>query len=195
MMGNVIEMIYPDLSKIEQRFDVAGRLEWFKNKRGQEITYSYDSDGRLIIKTLPEGTVDFSYDDKDRLSEVSGPGYRYQYDYGVAFVGGNSPLVKETNLDTGLWTEHIYDTNGLPQRYYDSLLWEKGYQYNFTSGWTHPGLTKCEKRCVDIHEATPSHVNAGAMNFAAAELQGYTYEKLCLEYEMGINHQWRWPFR
>ena len=64
-----------------------------------------------------------------------------------------------------------------------------------SSGWTHPGLTKCEKRCVDIHEATPSHVNAGAMNFAAAELQGYTYEKLCLEYEMGIIHQWRWPFR
>jgi len=134
MMGNVIEMIYPDLSKIEQRFDVAGRLEWFKNKRGQEITYAYDSDGRLIIKTLPEGTVDFSYDDRDRLSEVSGPGYHYKYDYGVAFVGGNSPLVKETNLENGLWVQHIYDTNGLPVRYYDSFLWEKGYQYNFTSG-------------------------------------------------------------
>jgi len=48
MMGNVIEMIYPDLSKIEQRFDVAGRLEWFKNKRGQEITYAYDADGNLV---------------------------------------------------------------------------------------------------------------------------------------------------
>jgi len=83
---------------------------------------------------LPEGAVDFSYDDKDRLSEVSGPGYRYKYDYGVAFVGGNSPLVMEINLENGQWGQHIYDTNGLPVRYYDSFLWEKGYQYNFTSG-------------------------------------------------------------
>jgi YD repeat-containing protein len=37
IMGNVTEMIYPDSSKLEQAYDVAGRLTTFTNKRLQKI--------------------------------------------------------------------------------------------------------------------------------------------------------------
>jgi YD repeat-containing protein len=42
IMGNAIEMIYPDGSKIKQGFDTAGRLKTFTNKRNQSIHYSYN---------------------------------------------------------------------------------------------------------------------------------------------------------
>jgi YD repeat-containing protein len=44
IMGNAIEMIYPDRSKIKQVFNIAGRLKIFTNKRKQSIQYSYDAD-------------------------------------------------------------------------------------------------------------------------------------------------------
>jgi RHS repeat-associated protein len=57
-----------------------------------------------------------------------------------------------------------------------------------------PELSKCVKRCVEIHESVPSHKNPGSMSLAASEVQGYYYEKWCLEYELGLVNYWRWPF-
>jgi YD repeat-containing protein len=73
IMGNAIEMIYPDGSKIKQGYDIIGRLTSFTIKRNQEITYQYDLDDRLKKKITPEGDTDFTYDFKDRLTDVSAP--------------------------------------------------------------------------------------------------------------------------
>ncbi len=65
-MGNVTEMIYPNSSKLEQAYDMAGRLTTFTNKRLQQIQYEYDTDGQMIKKTTPEGVVNFTYDEREQ---------------------------------------------------------------------------------------------------------------------------------
>jgi YD repeat-containing protein len=105
VMGNPLEMTYPDNSKITQEYDIAGRLSKFFNKRGQEIDYTYDADGKLTQKTTPEGDIvpkgdsitrclakprhsdaNFTYDERERVSEIVGAGFHYRYQYG--HVGG-----------------------------------------------------------------------------------------------------------
>ncbi|MCP4155948.1 MAG: hypothetical protein GY757_49955, partial [bacterium] len=82
-MGNTIEMIYPDGTKLQQQHDTAGRLVRATNKRGQAIDYEYDDEGRLIKKTTPEGVVDFTYDGRDRLTSAETGDYHYTYQYGL----------------------------------------------------------------------------------------------------------------
>jgi YD repeat-containing protein len=85
-MGNAIEMIYPDGSKIKQTFDIAGRLKVSTNKRNQQALYSYDADGRMIKKSTPEGNVLFSYDDKDRVTDIQAADYRYEMESGILCI-------------------------------------------------------------------------------------------------------------
>jgi YD repeat-containing protein len=78
-MGNAIEMIYPDGSKIKQSYDIAGRLKIYTNKRNQSIHYSYDGD---------------TYNDLNQL-EVSGT-HTYQYDADGNLVEEKDPVSGET---------------------------------------------------------------------------------------------------
>ena len=99
IMYNTTEMIYPDGSKIEQAYDVAGRLTSFTNKRSQHIHYEYDTDGRMIKKITPEGVVDFRYDERDRLSEIEAADFHYKYQYGIpSCVSGYKTILQEENL-------------------------------------------------------------------------------------------------
>ncbi|MCK4761896.1 MAG: RHS repeat-associated core domain-containing protein, partial [Candidatus Aminicenantes bacterium] len=132
IMGNAIEMIYPNAGRIAQEYDVANRLIKFTNKRGQNTRYEYDENSRLAKKTTPEGETLFTYDDKDRVTSITAPGYSYEYEYGNCFP--NNTLVMEKRTDSGAWTQHIYNRYGLPVRYFDNFLWSKGYSYNFDSG-------------------------------------------------------------
>jgi RHS repeat-associated protein len=141
-MGNAIEMIYPDGSKIKQTFDIAGRLKVSTNKRNQQTLYSYDADGRMIKKSTPEGNVLFSYDDKDRVTDIQAADYRYNYQYGSATGIYGNFLVHIKDLESGLWSQHVYNRYGLPIEYYDSFQWKKAYSYNFSQpGGTPIGFT------------------------------------------------------
>jgi RHS repeat-associated protein len=140
IMGNVIEMIYPDSSKLKQDYDVAGRLTTFTNKRSQQIQYEYDTDGRMIKKTTPEAVVNFTYDARDRLSEIEAPDFHYKYTYGL-IPGNYFTILQEENLNNGLWSQYINNKHGLPREYYDSFEWKKTYTYNFAqSGGTPIGF-------------------------------------------------------
>jgi RHS repeat-associated protein len=133
-MGNAIEMIYPDGSKIKQGYDIIGRMTSFTNKRNQEITYQYDSDDRLKKKITPEGDTDFTYDFKDRLTDVSAPDYHYKYQYGSPGASYGWTLVQVDDLEgenTRWSTQHIYNRNGFPIDFYDSFRWHKVYSYNY----------------------------------------------------------------
>jgi RHS repeat-associated protein len=141
IMGNVTEMIYPNSSKLKQDYDVAGRLTTFTNKRSQQIQYEYDIDGRMIKKTTPEGVVNFTYDERDRLTEIEAPDFHYKYEYGL-ISGNNDTLLQEENLKNGLWSQYINNCHGLPREYYDSFEWKKTYFYIFSqSGGTPIGFT------------------------------------------------------
>jgi YD repeat-containing protein len=136
IMGNVTEMIYPDSSKLEQAYDVALRLTTFTNKRLQQIKYEYDTDGRMVKKTTPEGVVNFTCDERDRLREIEAPDYHYKYEYGL-IPGNYFTIMQEENLKNGLWSQYINNKHGLPTEYYDSFEWKKTYTYNFAqSGGT-----------------------------------------------------------
>ncbi|MCP5046033.1 MAG: RHS repeat protein, partial [bacterium] len=137
IMGNATDMIYPDGSKITQGYDIANRLTSFTNKRNQLIRYAYDSDGLMVKKTTPEGITDFSYDDKDRLVEVSAPDYHYKYQYGIPGGLSGHTVLQVNNVNTAGWSQHIYNRFGFPTDYYDSFQWHKTYLYNFS----HPGGT------------------------------------------------------
>ena len=135
-MGNVTEIIYPDSSKLKQAYDVAGRLTTFTNKRLQQIQYEYDTDGRMIKKTTPEGVVNFTYDDRDRLTEIEAPDFHYKYTYGL-IPGNYFTILQEENLKNGLWSQYINNKHALPTEYYDSFEWKKTYTHNFAqSGGT-----------------------------------------------------------
>jgi RHS repeat-associated protein len=134
IMGNAIEMIYPDGSKIKQGYDIIGRMTSFTNKRNQQITYQYDPDDRLRMKTTPEGDTEFTYDFKDRLTEVTAPDYHYQYQYGTpgAIYGWTLVQVDDLEGENTRWsTQHIYNRNGFPIDIYDSFRWHKYYGYNY----------------------------------------------------------------
>jgi len=141
IMGNVTEMIYPDSSKLEQAHDVACRIVTFTNKRSQQIQYEYDTDGRMIKKTTPEGVVNFTYDARDRLSEIEAPDFHYRYAYGL-LPSNYFTIFQEENLKNGLWSQYINNCHGLPKEYYDSFEWKKMYTYNFSQpGGTPIGFT------------------------------------------------------
>jgi len=123
MMGNVIEMIYPDLSKIEQRFDLAGRLDWFKNKRGQEITYAYDADGNLIQKrNKASGELKkYFYNAENRLTgyehyanEFTSVDQIAQYTYDLY---GRRRIQKTVN---GIVTNFLWDEDNISLEYTDN---------------------------------------------------------------------------
>jgi RHS repeat-associated protein len=132
IMGNVIELIYPDGSKIKQAYDSIGRVTSFTNKRDQQTIYQYDTDDRLIKETSPEGVTDYYYDDKDRLTEVSAPDYHYKYLYGTPGGYTGYTIVQIDDLDNNWWSQHHYNRFGFPTDYYDSFQWRKSIQYNFT---------------------------------------------------------------
>ena len=145
IMGNPVEMIYPDGSKLRQAFDNGGRLSKFINRRGREIGYNYDEYGRMVSKTAAEGVTEFAYDDRDRLTEIQAPAYHYRYRYGVCglpFQGMSHTLVEETNLENNIWTQGIYNSWGYLTWWLDSFDWKKAYHYDFeTSGGTAIGPT------------------------------------------------------
>jgi RHS repeat-associated protein len=132
IMGNAIEMIYPDGSKIKQGYDIIGRLTSFTNKRNQEITYQYDPDDRLRMKTTPEGDTEFTYDYKDRLTEVTAPDYHYKFQYGTPGGYAGHTIVQVHDVNNNWWTQHIYNRYGFPTHYYDSFQWHKSIHYNFS---------------------------------------------------------------
>jgi len=137
IMGNPLEMIYPDDTKIIQEYDIAGRQSKFTNKRGQEIIYDYDGDGRLILKTTPEGDITFSYDNRDRVTDIIATDYHYKYQYGVCqvpYMSGTFTIVDERNELTGKWNQHVYNYWGLPEDFHESYWWRKKYTYNFNTG-------------------------------------------------------------
>ncbi|MCP5052876.1 MAG: RHS repeat-associated core domain-containing protein, partial [bacterium] len=117
IMGNVTEMIYPDASKLLQEYDLAGRLVKFTNKRAQIIRYQYDNDGRLQKKITPEGETTYSYDPRDRVSEISADDYHYQYQYGHLDQYGNTALHEE-NLLNGQYVHTLFNYFGFPRNTY-----------------------------------------------------------------------------
>jgi RHS repeat-associated protein len=66
--------------------------------------------------------------------------------------------------------------------------------YGDPKGGANKELSKCIRRCVEIHESVSSHTNPGSLSLAASEVQGYLYEKWCLEFELGKINFWKWPF-
>lgn len=136
LMGNPVKMIYPGGSFISQEYDIAGRLSKFTNKRGQEITYAYDDIGKLTKKTTPEGDIDFSYDNRDRIIEILGSDFHYKYSHGNFLTGWSpiwcSTIVKEENVNSGNWLETFTNYYGLPYQTFDNFGWRKMFIYNFS---------------------------------------------------------------
>jgi len=134
-MGNPLKMIYPDGTAIEQKYDIAGRLTRFTNKRGQEISYAYDGFGKLVKKTTPEGAIDFTYDNRDRITEIQGNDFHYRYSYGNFLTGWSqiwcSGIVKEEDVNSGNWVEYFTNYYGLPYQTYDNFGWRKMIEYWF----------------------------------------------------------------
>jgi RHS repeat-associated protein len=90
----------------------------------------------MIKKTTPEGVVNFTYDDIDRLTEIEAPDFHYKYAYGL-IPSNNDTILQEENLKNGLWSQYINNQHGLPREYYDNFEWKKTYWYNFSqSGGT-----------------------------------------------------------
>jgi len=132
IMGNPVEMIYPDSSKIAQEYDIASRLSKFFNKRGQEIDYTYDADGKLVKKTTPEGEVSFSYDDRERISEIVGDGFHYFYQHG--HLGGMGTVWQQEELVSGSLLQMVNNAvYGAPINIYDSFGWRKYFLYDAPS--------------------------------------------------------------
>jgi RHS repeat-associated protein len=128
VMGNPLEMTYPDSSKITQEYDIAGRLSKFFNKRVQEISYTYDPDGKLIKKTTPEGDIDFTYDERDRISEILGADFHYRYQHGYA---GWGTVWQEEELLSGTLLQVVANNiSGAPIRIYDGFYWNKNFIYD-----------------------------------------------------------------
>jgi len=129
IMGNPIEMVYPDSNKITQEYDIAGRLGKFFNKRGQEISYTYNADGKLTKKTTLEGDVDFTYDERERINEIVGNGFHYLYKHG--HVGGMGTLWQQEELLSGSLLQVVAnDIYGAPINIYDSFGWRKYFLYD-----------------------------------------------------------------
>jgi RHS repeat-associated protein len=129
VMGNPLEMTYPDNSKITQEYDIAGRLSKFFNKRGQEIDYTYDADGKLTQKTTPEGDIIFTYNERERVSEIVGAGFHYRYQYG--HVGNMGTLWQEEELQSASLLQMVTnDLYGMPVNIYDSFGWRKYFLYD-----------------------------------------------------------------
>jgi RHS repeat-associated protein len=129
VMGNPLKMIYPDGSSITQEYDIAGRLKKFFNKRGQEISYNYDNFGKLLKKTTPGGDINFTYDVRDRISDITGSDFHYYYRYGN--TNYSMRLVEEKDANSGNWNQQITNFFGLPDKTFDNFGWNKRYVYNF----------------------------------------------------------------
>jgi RHS repeat-associated protein len=146
VMGNPLEMTYPDSSKITQEYDIAGRLTKFTNKRGQEIAYTYDADGKMIKKTTPEGEVNFTYDERDRVSEITGDDFHYRYQHGHVGAYYGTVWQEEELLSGTLLQVLANDIYGTPDRIFDGFGWNKYFNYGLSNagsvvlGGSPPGI-------------------------------------------------------
>jgi YD repeat-containing protein len=128
LIGNPLKMIYPDGTSIQQEYDIAGRLSKFTNKRGQEIAYTYDPNGKLVKKTTPEGDIDFTYDNRDRIKEIQGVDFHYRYQYG--HVGGLGTVWQQDEVTSNTMLQTVtQDFNDALLEIYDSFGWYKRFEY------------------------------------------------------------------
>jgi YD repeat-containing protein len=104
-------------------------LSNFFNKRGQEISYTYNEDGKLTTKTTPDGFVNFVYDDRDRIQEIVGDGFHYVYKHGHG--DGLGTMYQQEDLVSGkLFQTWHHDVYGGVVDVYDNLNWHKHFLYD-----------------------------------------------------------------
>ncbi len=126
--GNLITMTYPNGSAETFAYDAGGDLISRTDRKGQTITFDYDTAGRLAKKSFPDGTFDtfnydvvgnltgatdengtisFSYDSSDRVTNVNYPGgesISYAYDS----AGNRTQLI----YPNGMVLDYSYDSLG-----------------------------------------------------------------------------------
>ena len=127
-LGRMVRRILPDGASEELTYDAAGRLLSRKDFSGRVTTFDHDLSDRLVQKTYPDGTgvsftytpagrrktstdslgtTTWSYDQRDRVQEITGPGDRrltYSYD-----AHGNRTELKATVAGQVLTTRFVYD--------------------------------------------------------------------------------------
>jgi RHS repeat-associated protein len=70
--GNLTSFTDPDANTTHLTYDGLGRLTGVERPLGDSTGYEYDPAGNLITKTTAEGTLEYSYDEANRLLKVSG---------------------------------------------------------------------------------------------------------------------------
>ncbi|MCK4942696.1 MAG: hypothetical protein KAS65_03920, partial [Candidatus Aminicenantes bacterium] len=145
----------------------------------------------------PEEEIYFSYDDRDRIIDIQGSDYHYNYEYGLAdtFTVEHLPIVKETNLLTNKWSEYISTYEGLPLEYFDSFYWRKVYEYDFNSSSGTPPSPKPKKvlyyrkAAADRYETTFTY---GQANILGYKTQTYLGRQIVFEYNTNRLMKRKW---
>ena len=138
---SAIERTGPDgsASRLEYRYDQADRVAAVMLNGVDVETYSYDDAGNRISVTRPAGTVNATYDDRDRLLTSGAATYEYAGDGALAARrdASRSTLydyddlgsLRSATLPDGRLVEYIVDGSGLRLgRIVDGILVD-GYLY------------------------------------------------------------------
>ena len=132
--GNRLSTIHPDAS-VEAYADYtsAGLPQTSTNRRGQVISYTYNTLGRVSQQVFEDGSVDtFEYDARGNLLTVtehpaSGPDRVTTYAYDYATDGDR---LRKVTYSDGRWVSYTYDTFGRRRSTSDSTGQTSQYDYD-----------------------------------------------------------------
>jgi RHS repeat-associated protein len=148
---------------LEQSWCACGALEWFKDRKGQQTTFTYHDDGRLWKRTFPavsgqpDNIITYAYDIAGRLATLTNgraqeTSYRYTLDDRLrAIVHPPVPLA-------GVPTPSTFFT-------YDPI---------------HPRLTKAEEKT-----ASYTSGNSGPVNYTLQSSLDYGYHPITTTATLG----------
>jgi YD repeat-containing protein len=106
--GNLTKITYPDTRYEEFEYDEAGNAVAWTNRRGDEVGFTYDAQGRIAEKLYPGGrVVTYEYDERGNLISASDPetgAITMQYDA--------RDFLRRIEYPGGHWFEFDYSDSG-----------------------------------------------------------------------------------
>jgi RHS repeat-associated protein len=123
--GNLLSITFPDATTQKYGYDAVGQVTQFTTRAGQAITYTFNPQGLLTSRVLPDGTrATFAYNNNQDLVSMTDPTGT------TTFARDAADRITRVDYPNGTFLEYIYNAGGQRVRMRDQTGFTVNYGYD-----------------------------------------------------------------